>query len=122
MPRRSRPSRPSGCFRSPGSLTAFEPAMSYSRLYAFLSKRWWLTFILLGVSFVMFGFTSLDLLRSLGANLEFLGMHGIDAVREGGLRQLFGLVSMGYLAALFYVLFKLCEKVLVERLSVSKSK
>ena len=96
--------------------------MSYSRVYAFLSKRWWLTFILLGVSFVLFGLTSLDLLHSLGANLEFLGMHGVDAVREGGLKQLLGLILMGYLAAFFYVLFKLCEKVLVERLSISKTK
>jgi len=96
--------------------------MNYSRLYAFLSKRWWLTFVLLGLNFVLFGLTSLNLLHSLGANLEFLGMHGIDAVREGGLMQLVGLIFSGYLAALFYVLFKLCEKVLVERLSISKSK
>ena len=96
--------------------------MTYSRLYAFLSKRWWLTFILLGVSYVLFGLASLDLLHSLGANLEFLGMHGVDAVREGGLMQLVGLIFMGYLAASFYVLFKLCEKVLVERLAISKSK
>jgi len=92
----------------------------YSRLYAFLSKRWWLTFILMGVSFVLFGLLTLNLLHTLGANLEFLGMHGIDAVREGGLMQLVGLILSGYMAAAFYVFFKLCEKVLVERLSVTK--
>ena len=92
----------------------------YSRLYAFLSKRWWLTFILMGVSFVLFGLLTLNLLHTLGANLEFLGMHGIDAVREGGLMQLIGLILSGYMAAAFYVFFKLCEKVLVERLSVTK--
>ncbi|MFL6665223.1 MAG: hypothetical protein ACJ8G7_23890 [Rhizobacter sp.] len=88
-----------------------------SRLYAFLSRRWWLTFFLLGVSFVLFGMMSINLLHSLGANLEFLGMHGVDAVREGGLTQFVELVLSGYAAALFYVLFKLCEKVLVERLA-----
>ena len=92
----------------------------YSRLYAFLSKRWWLTFILMGVSFVLFGLLTLNLLHTLGANLEFLGMHGVDAVREGGLMQLVGLILSGYMAAAFYVFFKLCEKVLVERLSVTK--
>jgi hypothetical protein len=96
--------------------------MLYSRLFAFLSRWWWLTFLLMGVSFVMFGLVSLDLLHTLGANLEFLGMHGLDAVREGGLTQLAGIVVSGYAAALFYVFFKLCEKVLVERLSLSKSK
>jgi len=92
----------------------------YSRLYAFLSRFWWLTFILMGVSFVLFGLLTLNLLHTLGANLEFLGMHGVDAVREGGLMQLAGLVLSGYFAAAFYVFFKLCEKVLVERLSIVK--
>ena len=92
----------------------------YSRLYAFLLRLWWLTFILMGVSFVLFGLLTLNLLHTLGANLEFLGMHGVDAVRDGGLMQLFGLIVSGYLAAAFYVLFKLCEKVLVERLSIVK--
>lgn len=92
----------------------------YSRLYAFLSRFWWLTFIFMGVSFVLFGLLTLNLLHTLGANLEFLGMHGVDAVREGGLTQLLGLMLSGYLAAVFYVFFKLCEKVLVERLSIIK--
>ena len=96
--------------------------MSYSRLYAFLSKRWWLTFLLMGASFVMFGLVSLNLLHVLSANFEFLGMYGLDAVREGGLVQLLGLIVSGYAAAMFYVLFKLCEKVLVECLSWDKSK
>jgi hypothetical protein len=96
--------------------------VSPSRLYLFLSRRWWLAFLLLGVSFALFGLMSLNLLHSLGANIEFLGMHGVDAVREGGLRQLLELVASGYAAALFYVLFKLCEKVLVERLCTGKPK
>ena len=92
----------------------------YTRLYGFLSRRWWLTFILMCVSFVLFGLLTLNLLHALGANLEFLGMHGVDAVREGGLMQLLGLIMSGYLAAAFYVVFKLCEKVMVERLSITK--
>jgi len=92
----------------------------YSRLYEFMAKYWWLTFILMGVSFVLFGLVTLNLLHTLGANLEFLGVHGVDAVREGGLMQLLGLIVSGYFAAAFYVFFKLCEKVLVERLSVIK--
>ena len=96
--------------------------MNSSRLYVFLSRRWWLAFLLMGVSFALFGLMSLNLLHALGANITFLGMHGVDAVREGGLQQLVELVASGYAAALFYVLFKLCEKVLVERLCISKPK
>jgi hypothetical protein len=94
----------------------------YSRLHAMLYRHWWLTFFLLGVSFVLFGLFSLNLLHTLGANFDFLLSYGFDAVREGGLRQFIELVVSGYLAATFYVFFKVCEKVLVERLCIVKSK
>jgi hypothetical protein len=95
-------------------------AASTSRLYRFLSARWWLAFILLGASFALFGVASLNLVQMLSANFEFLGRYGFVAVREGGLTQLVELVLSGYAAALFYLLFKLCEKVLVDRLSTSR--
>lgn len=47
-------------------------------------------------------------------------MYGGDAIRDGGLRQLVEMATSGYLAAAFYVVFKICEKVLVERLSMNK--
>jgi len=106
---------------APAAVPAAPPAAApASRLYRFLSARWWLAFILLGVSFALFGVASLNLVQMLSANFEFLGRYGFDAVREGGLRQLVELVLSGYAAALFYLLFKLCEKVLVDRLSTSR--
>jgi hypothetical protein len=95
--------------------------MGYSRIYLFLLRHWWLAFILMGVSFVLFGLVTLNLLHVLSANLEFLTSYGFEAVREGGLWQLVGLVLSGYGAAASYVLFKLCEKVLVERLASRRS-
>jgi hypothetical protein len=94
--------------------------MAYSRLYAFLLRHWWLAFIVLGLSFVLGGLLTLNLLHTLSANFEFLSSYGIDAVREGGLRQLIEVAVSGYFAAACYVVFKLCEKVLVERLSANK--
>jgi len=96
--------------------------MPYNRLYQFLSRWWLATFVLMGLSFVLFGLTSLNLLHALGANFDFLLSHGFDAVREGGLSQLIELLVSGYAAAFFYIFFKLCEKVLVERMSCEKSK
>jgi hypothetical protein len=89
----------------------------YSRLYVFLAKRWWVAFVLLGVSFVLGGMVTLNLLHTLSANVEFLSNYGLDALREGGLRQFVEIVVSGYFAAACYVVFKLCEKVLVGRLS-----
>ncbi len=94
--------------------------MPNSRLYAFLSRQWGLAFLLMGASFVLFGLLTLNLLHTLGANFEFLSTYGVDAVREGGLLQLLQMVASGYVAAGSYVVFKLCEKVLVERLTISK--
>ena len=96
--------------------------MVYSRLYAFLYQRWWLTFVLFGLSFGAGGLVTLDLMHTLSANFDFLAMYRLDAVREGGLRQLLGLVLSGYFAAACYLVFKLCEKILVERLSTIKGR
>ena len=91
--------------------------MSHGRLYAFLHAHWWLAFVVFGVSFVAFGLLSLNLIHLFAANFEFLSMYGVQAVRDGGLRQLVEIVVSGFVAAAFYLVFKLCEKVLVERLA-----
>lgn len=95
-------------------------ASAYSRIYLFLLRRWWAAFILLGISFVLGGLLTLNLLHTLSANFEFLSMYGVQAVRDGGLLQLIEIVVSGYFAAGCYVVFKLCEKVLVERLVMNK--
>ncbi|MEO5697368.1 MAG: hypothetical protein ABIQ60_09580 [Burkholderiaceae bacterium] len=94
--------------------------MVATRLYAFLLRRWWAAFILLGLSFALGGLLTLNLLLMLSANFEFLATHGFDAVREGGLLQLLEIVLSGYLAAACFVVFKLCEKVLVDRLVIAQ--
>jgi|EndMetStandDraft_4_1072995.scaffolds.fasta_scaffold1470452_1 hypothetical protein len=92
-------------------------SMSHGRLYAFLLAHWGLAFVVFGISFVAFGLLSLNLLHMLAANFEFLSMYGVQAVRDGGLRQLLEIVASGFVAAACYLVFKLCEKVLVERLA-----
>ena len=94
--------------------------VAYSRFYTFLLHRWWLALILLGLSFAVGGLLTLNLLYTLSANFSFLSMYGVDAVRDGGLMQLAGAVLQWYAAAACYVLFKVCEKVLVELLSIDK--
>lgn len=72
-------------------------------------SRLWLTFIVLGVSFFVFGAGTVNLGRLLMANARLLGDHGWQAVRDGGLWQLLELVATGYLSAAAYVVFKTCE-------------
>jgi hypothetical protein len=86
-----------------------------SPFFRWLLRHWVCTFLLMGAAFVVFGLASLNLVNVFAANFGFLSEHGLDAVREGALRQLAELVFNAYLAVAFYMLFKTCEYALVQR-------
>lgn len=88
-----------------------------TRLFRLLLRRWWLAVLLMGLCFLLFGVASFNLFTTLQANVRFLLEHGVLAVMEGGLVQLAELVLYGYLAVTFYLGWKLCEKVLLWRLT-----
>ena len=75
--------------------------------------RRWLTFLVMVLAFLGFGAGSVNLFFVLKANLAFLAEHGWDAVMEGGLGQLVGLLAGAIATMAAYVLFKTCEHRLV---------
>ncbi|MFO1330516.1 MAG: hypothetical protein U1F56_24455 [Rubrivivax sp.] len=77
-----------------------------------LSRRW-ATFVVLGLSFFVFGAGTLNLFYVLRANIELIGRHGWMAVMDGGAQQLLELLVTGYLSLTAYVVFKVCEHRLV---------
>lgn len=83
----------------------------------FLFKHAWLTFLLMGFFFFLFGITSLNLFVLLKANITLYIDHGTMVISDGALQQLLELLSYGYLSLFFYILFKVCENVLVGRLT-----
>ena len=88
-----------------------------SRLFEWLQRHLIVTFLLLCLSFVTFGWLSFDLIRIFSANAEYLLDNGWQGLMDGGFEQLLDLVLTTLLAMLFYMLFKLCEGVLIQRLS-----
>ena len=79
-----------------------------------LFQRWvlsrlWLTFIVLGLSFLAFGVGTLNLGLLLMANVRLLANHGWQAIGDGGLVQLLELAGTGYLSVAAYVILKACE-------------
>ncbi len=76
-------------------------------------RRLWLTYIVMGVSFLLFGCGTLNLIHLLQANLELVSAYGWMALADGALRQLLELVFSGYAALLAYIVFKACEHRLV---------
>ena len=83
----------------------------------FLFRNPLLTFALMGVCFVMFGVTSINLFFLLKANINLFIEYGLMVIDDGALDQLFELLGMAYLSMLFYIIFKVCERILVERLT-----
>ena len=72
-------------------------------------SRLWLTFIVLGVSFLAFGAGTVNLGFLFMANARLLNQYGLQAVMDGALQQLAELVLTGYASLAAYVVFKACE-------------
>jgi hypothetical protein len=89
-------------------------------MFAFLKRllgfHWFLTLILMGAFALIFGLVSLNIFMVLRANLGLIAEHGAMALFDGALHQLLQLLIYGYLAVIFYVLFKACEQVLVAKI------
>jgi len=66
------------------------------------------------LSFLAFGLLTLDLVRLVGANAAFLSMNGWQGAQDGGLRQLLELLASAAAAMAAWLLFKVCETVLVQ--------
>ncbi len=89
-------------------------------LAAWLQRHPLCTFGALTLSFLLFGGLTLDLARVFAANVAFLAEHGWQAVLDQALWQLLTLIFKAMLAMLAYLVFKLCETVLIGRLGVAK--
>jgi hypothetical protein len=79
-----------------------------------------LTFALMGAWFLLFGVTSVNLFVQLKANIDLFLEYGLMVIEDGALRQLGEIVGWTYLSMVFYLLFKLCERILVERLTADR--
>ena len=77
-----------------------------------LSRRW-ATFATLGVSFLVFGASSVNLLLIAKANLDLIVEHGWQALMDGAAQQLLEILATAYLSMAAYVVFKACEARLV---------
>ena len=93
------------------------PDNAHSRLHDWLAAHELICFVLMTVAFLLFGLLSLDLVKVLSANAGYLWMNGWEGLMDGGFRQLLELCGTALLAIAAYLAFKLCEHVLLHRLS-----
>jgi hypothetical protein len=92
------------------------PARSSTALKRYLTRHPFLAFLLMGITFLAVGLISLNMIYMFRANLEFVINNGLMGLRDGGLQQLVELLVTGYLGMALFVLFKACEKIVVERM------
>jgi len=100
-----------------GRLKALAVPPMPRRIIGFLYRHSALTFLLMGVFFLLFGFTSVNLFVVLKANIDLFIEYGAMVIEDGALQQFIEVVGSCYLSIVFYVLFKVCERVLIERLT-----
>ncbi len=79
-----------------------------------------LTFVLMVGFFIFFGVTSVNLFVLLKMNIDLFIQYGLMVIADGALEQLFDLLTSAILSILFYLVFKVCERILVERLTAKK--
>jgi hypothetical protein len=86
---------------------------------AFLRRHQLLTFILMGAFFLLSGISSIDLYVVLRANIELFQKYGTAVIDDGALQQLFEILGMLALSVLFFILFIVCERIVVDRLTAT---
>ncbi|WP_374341548.1 hypothetical protein [Methyloversatilis sp.] len=89
----------------------------WSRARNAVARRGWLAFVLMGICFFLFSLNSYNLFFIARANIDLWLEHGPSVWREGAALQVGELIFSGYLSLFFYTGFKLCEHLLVARLS-----
>jgi hypothetical protein len=89
----------------------------WRRIVGRVAQRPWLAFVLMGAFFFLFGVVSLNLVYLFKANIELILDHGLTALADGAAVQFVELVVYGYLSALLFTGFKVCEKLLVDHLT-----
>jgi hypothetical protein len=93
-----------------------------------MPKRWLeflyvhpvLTFVLMVGFFLLFGITSVNLFVLLKMNIDLFVQYGLMVIADGALEQLIDLLLSAVLSIIFYLVFKICERLLVERLTEKK--
>ena len=82
-----------------------------------LTFHWTVTILLMAVFGLLFGLVSLNIISLLHTNFSLIAKHGAMALMDGALIQLLQLLGYGFLSLIFWLLFKACEHVLVDKMT-----
>ena len=89
------------------------------RLIALLRQHPLLTFVLMGAFFLLSGVVSINLYVVLKANIDLFQKYGAQVIEDGALRQLAEIVGTAVMSIVFFVIFVICERIVVDHLTTS---
>jgi len=89
----------------------------HTRLFAWMVGHGKTIFVAMSVSFIAFGVLSVNLVTYVTANASYLLTYRWDAILDGGVEQLVEIWEMTFAAIGTYLIFKLCEHALIERIA-----
>lgn len=94
----------------------------HSNIVAWLGRHTISCFLLMSLCFIFFGLFSLDLVRVFSANAEYIFSNGVAGLMDGGLLQLLELCLGAMGAMICYLVFKICEHILVHKIAHVEAK
>jgi len=89
------------------------------RCIDFLRQHVLLTFLLMGAFFLLSGIMSINLYVVLKANIDLFRQYGAQVIEDGALRQLIEILGTAFFSIVFFVLFVVCERIVVDRLTAT---
>jgi hypothetical protein len=96
--------------------------ISESRLSVLMQRYWPLTFVSMVLSFLIFGAASVNLAQTFLLNIRLIQEHGFLVLMDGAFEQLVELLLSAGFSVSFYLMFKSCEAVLLQKILISSKR
>lgn len=93
--------------------------ISESRLSVLMQRYWPLTYAVMVLSFLIFGAASVNLAQTFLLNIRLIQEHGWLVLMDGALDQLLELLLTAGFSVGFYLMFKSCESVMLQKILAS---
>jgi hypothetical protein len=93
--------------------------ISESRLSVLMQRYWPLTYAVMLLSFLIFCAASVNLAQTFLLNIRLIQEHGWLVLMDGALDQLLELLLTAGFSVGFYLMFKSCESVMLQKILAS---
>jgi hypothetical protein len=93
--------------------------ISESRVSVLMQRYWPLTYVLMVLSFLIFGAASVNLAQTFLLNVRLIHQHGLMVLMDGAFNQLIEILVTAGFSVSFYLLFKTCEAVMLQKILAS---